>query len=293
MLSGLSLNQSTSPVRFSSVGTAQYPQYVTGNAAPSLQGQASMSFIAPIVYGTGSYQPVSNYSLQSYGQIQSYPSYDGTNNFQGWQGYTTFPGFTNYPQVASLSPTMTASTMPSSQIASSLAPTATIPMAMGQTPLTPSGTLCTGGRTVIFLDVDGVLHSTSAPFDAKFNQSCMQALVKIVRTTGADIVLSSSWRTVEESIGQVNTALSSYGLNAVIGCTPILPVAREEEVCKWLDDHAGEVARWVAIDDIDLGRNVTISDGARRMQEHFVRTDPKTGLTEADASKAIALIAKQ
>merc|ERR1712216_459944 len=142
-------------------------------------------------------------------------------------------------------------------------------------------------------DVDGVLHATSASVKGKFTPSCMQALARIIRTTGADIVLSSSWRTSEGAIAEVNKALSTHGLKAVIGCTPILAVAREQEVCRWLDEHHGEVARWIAIDDIDLARNHVICECSKRMQGHFVHTNPNTGLTEADAGKAIALIANQ
>ena len=45
---------------------------------------------------------------------------------------------------------------------------------------------------VVFLDVDGVLHSLAG--DEMFNSACMDRLRRIVHSSNATIVLSSSWR---------------------------------------------------------------------------------------------------
>lgn len=242
------------------------------------------------VYGVLPYQSTGLADSSSTLQSQTSVVYDSCLSSQGGQGslHGAVAGALVSTQTFS---SVASSAWPSSQTAPSMTP-----IMPGQHSLQsrfPAPSASKFGRTVIFLDVDGVLHSTSAAVDAKFSPSCMQALARIVRTTGADIVLSSSWRTSEGAIGQVNGALSSYGLKAVIGCTAITTDAREKEICQWLDKHSAEVARWLAIDDINLAGNNVLCDSAKRMREHFIHTNPNTGLTEADASKAVALIAKQ
>ena len=47
-------------------------------------------------------------------------------------------------------------------------------------------------QKIIFLDIDGVLHDFHT--DGYVKKDCIQRLKQIVEATGADIVLSSSWR---------------------------------------------------------------------------------------------------
>lgn len=257
--------------------------YAAGNAQ-LLQFSQPPSFIgaSPTILESTAYPSIVS---------QSYPVYDASIAFQGVQGnlqaLPVLQSFSSFPP----------SSWPPSQIISSPPAIVAAPVMAVQTLSQPAlssvDSACIRGRTVVFLDVDGVLHSNSAPMNMKFAPNCMQALARIIQTTGADIVLSSTWRVSEGSIAQVNANLSRHGMPAVIGCTKMLSTPREEEVCQWLDEHSGEVARWIAIDDIDLAQNNVLCEAAKRMQDHFVHTDPNTGLTEADASMAIALITKQ
>mmetsp|Transcript_85455 Transcript_85455/g.148135 ORF Transcript_85455/g.148135 Transcript_85455/m.148135 type:complete len:448 (+) Transcript_85455:50-1393(+) len=145
--------------------------------------------------------------------------------------------------------------------------------------------------TVVFLDVDGVLHAVNQ--SEHFQPKCMEALVKILHASNASVVLSSSWRALEDSVIRVNEALAAYGLNAIIDCTPRLFTCREKEICAWLDAHAEEDVRWIAIDDVNLALNSGVEPCASRMQDHFVHTDSKSGLTEEDVEEALRLIAQQ
>jgi hypothetical protein len=73
---------------------------------------------------------------------------------------------------------------------------------------------------VVFLDVDGVLHPLMVEFrDGKlsdehlFKEECMRYLKRIVDETGAELVLSSSWRQFEGPKEKLAKALAVHGLS--------------------------------------------------------------------------------
>lgn len=144
---------------------------------------------------------------------------------------------------------------------------------------------------VIFLDIDGVVHSLYG--QDIFKESCLVLLEKIVLGTGASIVLSSTWRTQAKSYAMVNAMLRQRRLPEIVDRTRDLSaemqryIPREAEICEWLDRHP-EVTRWIAIDDIDLQSDST--EWARRLRGHFVHTNPNTGLVPADADLALRLM---
>jgi len=143
-------------------------------------------------------------------------------------------------------------------------------------------------KSVVFLDVDGVLHSLFG--DDLFVEGCCRALEHVLRATGAHTVLSSSWRSEESKVAMLNGVLQRRQLAPVMDRTPELGAPREAEICTWLDQHP-EVTRWIAIDDMDLESSDTVH--ARRMRGRFVRTDCNTGLTHAQAERAIQLLQAQ
>lgn len=143
--------------------------------------------------------------------------------------------------------------------------------------------------TVIFLDVDGVLHSLYG--EDLFRESCCALLRRIVQTTGASLVLSSTWRTEPGKIAVLNGVLRQWGMNPVVDRTKELDdFPREFEICEWLDRHP-HVARWIAIDDMDLQGADTVQ--AKRLCGHAVRTNANTGLLSQDADLAIQLLFSQ
>mmetsp|Transcript_47873 Transcript_47873/g.113770 ORF Transcript_47873/g.113770 Transcript_47873/m.113770 type:complete len:167 (-) Transcript_47873:95-595(-) len=146
--------------------------------------------------------------------------------------------------------------------------------------------------SVIFLDIDGVLHSAHGEADL-FLPACCSHLQEIIEETGASIVLSSMWRLQYRSLFRVNEVLFSANLPPTIGVTPDLRgCSRAEEISQWLERHP-EVVRWIAIDDWALEQASGSTAARERMLGHCVQTSPETGLTEQDVSLAIALMAKQ
>jgi len=149
------------------------------------------------------------------------------------------------------------------------------------------------GRSVVFLDVDGVINvaSQQPPHLPELQPHTMAALARVLRSTGADVVLSSTWRCSPTSIGKVNAALSRYGLRPILDCTPFDPrciTPREDEIISWLEAHQGEVSHWVVLDDVDL--TTSGKPNGQRVAGHFVHTDACKGLTEKDADRAIHLM---
>ena len=149
---------------------------------------------------------------------------------------------------------------------------------------------------IVFLDIDGVLvnrrsftiykktgeHSMADP-------DCVAALNRITDTTGARIVLSSTWRK-GRSIPRIRSLLKSWGVKArVVGKTPILDgqigriwisVDRGTEIAHWLKDKAP--CQFVILDD----------DGdMNSISYRLVQTKFDEDLTMEHAEKAIAMFA--
>lgn len=161
-----------------------------------------------------------------------------------------------------------------------------LPAAVAQPVQVAAAQQTRGPEVVIFLDIDGVLHSLYG--DDLFNESCLALLTDVIKMTGASVVLSSTWRTDAKKISMINGVFKDRGLAEVIDGTPELPGQRREaEICAWLDAHSG-VKSWIAIDDMDLE-----SGGLDRMRGHFVRTNQDVGIVEKDAQLALQFLQHQ
>ena len=148
-------------------------------------------------------------------------------------------------------------------------------------------------RRVVFLDVDGVLHPFDAVEECKhFDPARMARLARICSEGAAEVILSSSWRTVPEAEARVRAALSAVGV-AMAGATGrktkrrrMPSTSRCRCILEWLGAperaEEAEVAAWVVLDDLNL------TDP--RILPHFVRTDSATGLTDGDVERAVRLL---
>lgn len=139
-------------------------------------------------------------------------------------------------------------------------------------------------QRVVFLDVDGVLHPQASGNDL-FQAGQMRRLHRIVTSCGAGVCLSSSWRSSDWGVDEVNAQLERVGLACIIGKTPTHGYAtRSDEILHWLSQHP-ETEHFVALDDMDL----TYPHG-EPMARHFVHVDEERGLTDADAEAAMACL---
>ena len=181
---------------------------------------------------------------------------------------------------------------------------------------------------VIFLDIDGVLNSNDwyvyrrdyyEMDDVKnqyplyeFDPRAVERLNRIIKETGAKIVVSSSWRS-GETVESLQFLFDRVGIiGEVIGFTPHLwckkpyedmdgyRIPRGCEIDWWLDNH-GDFQRinWskdeqVKYEERSIVKNYIILDDDSDMlygqREHFIKTPNMHGLTDELADKAIAIL---
>lgn len=165
-------------------------------------------------------------------------------------------------------------------------------------------------KTVIFLDIDGVLANSEC-FKSKFmeddehpfSESCMKILNKLVFDTDCHIVITSSWR--RSNLEWIRKVFESRGFHwpiRIVGETMRaynfvhkgvhLPICRGEEIKAWIDKFVyykkgvGFVRnpefRYCIIDDD--------SDMLLCQKDNFVRTNTEKGLTRKDANKVVKIL---
>lgn len=172
---------------------------------------------------------------------------------------------------------------------------------------------------IIFLDIDGVLvtgehirhlRDTEKPTHkgvdewkanhykgtmpwTVFDPECVLELNRLVASTGAKIVVSSTWRA--RGVHEMRKILQSEGVNCeIIGTTPHRYLldkrliydtkGRGLEIAKWLSTDGEEVESFIILDDdSDM---VYLSD-------HLIQTSSEHGLTGFEADIAIDLLNKE
>jgi hypothetical protein len=141
---------------------------------------------------------------------------------------------------------------------------------------------------IIFLDIDGVLNSRSTfckPILDEIDQidpANIEQLNRILKQTGAYLVISSDWR-CRRSLEKLKQIASIVGVNPekIIDKTPVIDdVPRGIEIKQWLDNNQYE--KFVIIDD---------HDDMGELLQYLVQTSSKTGgLTEEKANEVISLL---
>jgi hypothetical protein len=160
---------------------------------------------------------------------------------------------------------------------------------------------------IIFLDIGGVLVNRQSLMKASGLRStawpsCVEALNSVTKETGAQIVISSTWRYFHKQMGYespltfMRAKLAEWGVTGkVIGCTPDLArktngsalyvaVERGDEIQAWLDSESYErrpvESFCIVDDDADM----------KHLLSRLVRTDFAEGFTQAHAARAIEML---
>ncbi len=147
---------------------------------------------------------------------------------------------------------------------------------------------------VLFLAIDGVLNTeryikACGHYGVVIDPELMENVKRIVDTTGAKIVLTTSWRefweekgcSIHENGKEIDLIFARHGLE-VYSKTPFLPfLGREAEIRDWLDNRT-DIAAYAAVDDMFLS--------AYFLEGHFVRTSNYIGLTAEYADKVIEIL---
>lgn len=143
---------------------------------------------------------------------------------------------------------------------------------------------------IIFLDVDGVLNSDrwidehpETAVTELIDPAAAAKVNTIIAKTGAQIVISSSWRIqfLNEPNGfeKLKEFFAKFGITNIVGMTPrIYREPRCQEIAAWL--MANEVAAFVIIDD----------DGRAQFMNKLVKTTFIRGLQDYHVEEAIAIL---
>lgn len=162
---------------------------------------------------------------------------------------------------------------------------------------------------VIFLDFDGVVtakngtpgsYMTHGPEGYGPTPVCVNRLMKLVKDSGAKIVISSNWRKFDvDGPGSIwKNPWYSDVKNPLPGFIPMLGDAYLESLpalrlCKaavagyWLLIKKSGVESFVALDDMCSQEGY---DRFETFKGRYINTDRETGLTDEDCEKALAIL---
>lgn len=163
---------------------------------------------------------------------------------------------------------------------------------------------------LIFLDIDGVLNGHDQHRHPNgycgISPGCVYHLNRIVRETGAELVISSAWRYLLNnamSLDGFRYMLMTYGLDKDVHIQG--RTARDEDIPdRGAQIHAylagalklGRIDEYVVLDDGNEEAphppaTMPLSESLRRQcGDRWVQTNGKVGLTEADADRAVAIL---
>ena len=165
-------------------------------------------------------------------------------------------------------------------------------------------------RNILFLDIDGVLNTERQHdrcvnlgadqvdnFGYAFDPEAVANLKRIVEHTGADIVISSSWKMWGLDAMQRMWARRELP-GKVIGITPNtesdemllsidldlmdIPAIKGSEIKEWLLTNGNQDTHYAILDDLP--------DMLPEQESHFVQTDPRIGITQDDATVVISIL---
>lgn len=167
-------------------------------------------------------------------------------------------------------------------------------------------------KKILFLDIDGVLNTERqhdrcvnegiAPVDGfgyAFDPIAVANLKSIVENTGADIVISSSWkfwgldamqqmwanRNLPGKVIDVTPNKVSDELLLNVDLSHIdMPAGKGSEIKEWLSTSGQDVTHYAILDDVP--------DMLPEQESHFVQTDPRIGITKEDANQVIEILTK-
>lgn len=107
----------------------------------------------------------------------------------------------------------------------------------------------------------------------------LKQLKRLVDTTGAKIVVSSSWRLIPMAMKNLTAQLEAHGMK-VYDKTPHTGNYRGDDITAWLNQHDDVDAYVILDDDSDMTTHM----------DHLVKTDFETGLRHNHVDRAIEVL---
>jgi hypothetical protein len=158
---------------------------------------------------------------------------------------------------------------------------------------------------VLFLDCDGVLNAHDYPWDERrgpqhLRQAMCERLERVLRETGAVIVLSTAWR-YRVDLDTIEAWLRSQGAPSarVVGRTPmggemgytLGPIPGHGEARMWIGEHRGrEIRAWLDANNVERFAIAEDSADLGDLEPWCVRTQPDTGLEDQHTDALIAML---
>lgn len=167
---------------------------------------------------------------------------------------------------------------------------------------------------IIFLDFDGVLNTEcfqeylrknnevrTDKFGYLFAPEAVANLAQIIEQTGASVVITSSWKI--EGIDWIRELWNKRQMpGTVVGMTEFAEIdfnslepsedslalaigSRGSEIASWMNKYAHLDTPYAILDDIN--------DFLPEQQVHFIRINPRYGITKEDALHAIDCLKQQ
>lgn len=150
-------------------------------------------------------------------------------------------------------------------------------------------------RNVIFLDFDGVMDTAyydfylishkmteKDKFGVIFDPDCVHNLENIIERTGADIVVSSSWKDFM-SIRDLREMWEYRNLpGKIIGTTPNVEGKKGSQIDAWLKEHP--------VDNYVIIEGLGADNFSPEQIQHLFIANPYTGLDDEMADRIIAFL---
>lgn len=147
-------------------------------------------------------------------------------------------------------------------------------------------------QRTLMLDIDGVLNSATwfakmqsdaldrYPISNMIDPECVARLNTLIDLSGADVVISSSWRIVHP-LGEIYHALKAKGFTGkIIGRTPKYMPPRGREIQEFMTGAGRDCDHLVILDD---------NSSMAHLTPRLVLTSWGVGLTDADVRRALEL----
>ncbi|MFA6325217.1 MAG: HAD domain-containing protein [Candidatus Paceibacterota bacterium] len=141
-------------------------------------------------------------------------------------------------------------------------------------------------KKIIFLDIDGVLNCCTTKERHRgfigIDEKKIKIFKRILEETNAKVVLSSTWRLIDENLNHVKDKVCDIlDITPYIAYEPNIP-RRGTEIDRWYQEHKNEIEEYVILDDDP--------DILEHQLENWWQTFWEDGLTEAQADLIIRFL---
>jgi len=145
-------------------------------------------------------------------------------------------------------------------------------------------------RSMLFLDIDGVLNTSGEYFNPDFNEESVARLKNICDTTGAGVVIISQWRLIPECMTYLRTKFASLGID-IMGVTPQIHLhGRAREIQDYIFYNYPTNGHSLAIVDDQPAYYAFKTNGVEPRADQAVFVNPKVGIDEAAENRLIKLL---